>query len=412
MAAAARVEARLGTGGYTQAVASILVLRNGFAWWLPLVTAALSTLIAVLLTQSSVAAWDADVHLWARDGRTPTEYANLVLDPSVQGTATNGMMASYDGRPQIDGVSVELNETLIRVTVRSPRGRDAEALALALAHAAIDESRQRFGDESGLDLLGLVQPGARKVASSTNWSAAWASAVGLLLGLGLAATTARVASRPRTVLGRIGRLGLRPIAAITSDAERDASRDSHATAGVTVDATGAPRGARDQGDGALLLANALSAERGVVALVPLDEASAVNATLIQAARVLAARGDSVIWLDGRRPAFELEYGVPPPWLAGGAWSPLTRSELMRRAAARALRPNGQVLTPTDPLPDASALAFARSAVGVILLARADALDDELGSVVDSLGPARLLGVALTRATADDVREFELAQTTE
>ncbi len=377
--------------------------------------AALGALIAVLLTQSAEAAWDADVHLWAREGRTPSEYASLVLDRSVQETAADGMMASPDGPPQIDGVAVELTDTLIRVTVRSPQAQDAESLALSLAHAAIAEARWRFGDEAGLDLLGLVQPGARKVESSTNWSAAWASVAGLLVGFALAATTARVTSQPRTTLGRLGRLGLLPVAVITNEAERDAGQRVHATAGARdSDAHG------DPGDEAESLANAIGAVSGIVALIPLDDASGVSATLIQSARMLAARGGSVIWLDGRRPAFELEYGEPPLWFVGTDWSPVARSSLMLRAAAHAAGPipssldrtGSHVLVLTDPLPDASALEVARSAGGVILLTRAQASDDELGAAIAALGPARLLGVALTQATSADLREFELAQTTE
>lgn len=396
-------------GRYTHLVPSTLGLRNGFAWWLPLITAALGALIAVLLSQATSAAWDADVHLWASDDRPASEYANLLLDDSVQQSATNGMMASEDGLPQLDGVAVQLNDTLIRVTVRAPRQSDAEALALSLAHAAVDEARFRFGNESGLDLLGLVQPGARKVSPATEWSAAWASAVGLLVGLALAATTARVVRRPRTTLGRLGGVGLRPVAVITGDAERSASVEVFAASGSAVSAT-LERGRPD--DDAVLLANAMNPVSGIIAFVPLDDASGVSATLMQAARTLAARGNSVIWLDGRRPAFELEYGTPPVWLLGADWSPVDRSQLILRTAARALRPNGYVLLPTDPLSDPSALELARSAVGVILLARADASEEELVMARDTLNATRLLGVALTQAQAHDLHEFELARTTE
>lgn len=384
-------------------------LRNGFAWWLPPLTAVLGALIAVVLSQSTSAAWDADVHLWASDGRPASEYATLLLDNSVQQSATNGMMASEEGLPRLDGVAVELNDTLIRVTVRAPRQSDAEALALSLAHAAVDEARIRFGDESGLDLLGLVQPGARKVSPTTEWSAAWASAVGLLVGLALAATTARVVGRPRTTLGRLGGVGLRPIAVITREAERGASTEVFAASGSAVGAT-LDRARPD--DDAVLLANVMNPVSGIVAFVPLDDDSGVTATLIQAARTLAARGNSVIWLDGRRPAFELEYGTPPMWLFGADWSPVDRSRLILRSAAQALRPNGYVLLPTDPLSDPSALELARSAVGVILLARADASEDELVMARDALSSTRLLGVALTLAQDQDIHEFEQAHTTE
>ncbi len=388
---------------------SALGLRNGFAWWLPPTTAVLGALVAVLLSQSTSAAWDADVHLWAREGRTAEEYAGLLFERSVQESATNGMMASAAGLPRLDGVAVELNDTLIRVTVRAQRQADAEALALSLAHAAVDEARQRFGEDSGLDLLGLVQPGARKVAPATEWSAAWASAVGLLAGLALAATTARVSRRPRTTLGRLGRAGLRPIVMISDASERDAMQSVFETSGEAVSATLERGRARDS---AVLLANAMNPVSGIVAFVPLDDSASITATLIQSARTLAARGSSVVWLDASRPAFELEYGVPPHWLAGADWSPLGRPNLILRAAARALRPNGYVLLLTDPLSEASTVELARSAVGVVLLARADVSEDELAAASDTLRSARLLGVALTAAEERDVLEFELAQTTD
>ena len=384
-------------------------LRSGFAWWLPPLTALLGAAIAVLLSQSTAAAWSADVHLWARDGRSPQEYAQLVLDRSVQEAATHGMMASESGQPQLDGVEVELTDTLIRVTVRASGESDAEALALSLANAAVDEAHFRYGNDAGLDLLGLVRPGARKVAPATEWSAAWASAVGLLVGLALAAASARVVRRPPSSLGRLGRLGLRPIAVITDEAERAAEAGVLQTSGAAVSGT-TERG--HMLDDAVQIANAMNPVSGIVAFTPLDADSGTTGALMQSARTLAARGNPVIWLDGRHPAFELAYSSPPGWLLGAHWSPVSRSELILRTAAGALRPNGYVLLPTDPLSEHTARDIARSAVGVILLARADASDEALIQARETLRTARLLGIVLVHAPEPDRREFELAYTTE
>ena len=383
-------------------------LRDGFAWWLPLAMAALAALIAVLASQSVASAWDADVHLWAREGPSASEYAELLLDPAVQDAASSGMMATEDGTPEVDDVAVNLTNTLIRVTVRAPRQADAESLAISLAHAAVNEAYIRYGDEADLHVLGLVRPGARKVAPATEWAAAWASAVGLAGGLALAWGIARRSSGPSSTLGRLGRNGFKPLAVISADVEHAAGETSAQSSGRFVSAT-QERGTRDE---AVMLANAINAVSGLVAFVPLDEQSRITATLIRTARTLAAKGRPVIWLDSRRPAFELGYSVPPFWLAGVSWTPVPRSELILRAVNRARYPDGYVLLLTDPLADEPTLAVAESAAGVILLARADAPDSELDRARLMLGSARLLGVALTQARSLDIRDFELAQMTD
>lgn len=388
---------------------NFLGLRNGFAWWLPPVMAALGAAIAVLVSQTVASAWDADVHLWAREGPTASEYAEILFDPSVQDAATSTMMATEAGPPQLEDVAVELTDTLIRVTVRSAREADAEALAVSLAHAAVNEAYIRYGEDAGLDVLGLVRPGARKVAPPTEWAAAWASAIGLIGGLTLAFALAKRTSGPASTLGRLGRLGFRPLAVISPAAERAAEAAAAQPSGAPVGPT-QERGTA--ADDAVLLANAINPVSGLLALVPLDEASRVTATLIQTARTLAARGRPVIWLDGRRPAFELAYSAPPDWMSGVPWSPVNRSQLILRAATRAKRPNGYVMLLTDSLDDKTTLNVVESASGVVLLARSDAAEEELVRARLMMGSAQLLGVALTQAQTPDLREFELAQMTD
>ena len=397
-----------GVRRYTHSVPKSLGLRDGFAWWLPIALAALAAAVAVIASQTVASAWDADVHLWAREGRSASEYAELLLDPAVQDAATSGMMVTEDGSPELNSVAVELTDTLIRVTVRAPRQADAESLAISLAYAAVNEAYIRYGDEVGLDVLGLARPGARKVAPITEWTAAWASAIGLAGGLALAWSIARKSSRPPSTLGRLGRIGFRPLAVISAEAEAVAGGTTYPSSGAVVSATHD----RGVGDEALVLADAIESVSGVVALVPLDDQSRVSATLTRTARALAGRGRPVIWLDSRRPAFELRYSAPPLWLAGASWSPVSRLELILRAASHVRSPDVTVLLLTDSLADAPTPAIAEAAAAVILLARADASDAELVQARLMLGAARLLGVALTQASTPDLRDFELAQMTE
>ncbi len=368
-------------------------IRDGFAWWLPILTAALGALIAVGVSQSTVAAWDADVHLWARDGERATEYADLLSDPSLHHAAAAGMMATEDGQATLDAVAVELNQTLIRLTVRSSTRADAETLAVALAGTAAAEASDRFGPD-GLFVLGLVQPGARQVMPSTELTAAWASAVGLLGGLILASVLARPARASRSTLGRIGRIGLRPLAVVPNESEAAVPSDQDPLDG---EASG--------------LFAAIKGCVGVVALTPLDAESGAPSTLTRTAQALATEGRRVIWLDSRRPAFEVEYSAPPTWLSGAPWLAVDRWQLIRRASANLARSDREahVLLLTDPLDDPSTQPVVETASGVILIARSDASDAELERARQQLVQASLLGVVLTQAQQSELRDFELAQ---
>ena len=384
-----------------------LNLTEGFAWWLPLLTAALAALIAGLLAASTASAWDADVHLWVKDDRPASEYAALILEQSVHDSASSSMMASEEGLPRYDNASVEITDTLIKLTVRSSRQSDAEALAQSIAYEARNASIVRFGPEAELDVLGLVQPGARKVSPNTEWIAAWASALGLGGGLAIAWATATRARGQRSMLGRLGRRGLKPLAVISAEAEAAAERPTQSSGAV-----GAFQAASAHTDVAVLLANAINPIEGVVAVTPLDEESGVAAILFQTARTLASRGRAVIWLDSRRPAFELTHDAPPQHLLGAPWTTVERSELITRNARRSLRPNGVVLLLTDPLSDPATVNVAESAAGTILILRTDVSDEALSKAQMQLSRARLLGVAVTHALPTDLHEFELAQMTE
>ena len=362
-----------------------MALRSGFPWWLPLLTAAIAALISVIVSQSTASAWDADVHLWASGNRQAADFADILRDPSIRGSAADGLMASEFGQAEIDDISIEYTDTLIRLTVRAERESDAELLAVSLAQAALDEARNRYGDDSGLDLLGLVRPGARKVAPLTERNAAWASAVGLLAGLALAWTVAarsQRASSPPTALGRLGRSGLRPLAVLNPH------RDD--TSALTA---------------------AVQPLTGIIAVISVDAATPLPAQLMQSATRLAA-SKTVLWLDARRPAFQPTFGVPPFTMRFIEWSPMPRwARICQAALASAANAgaSGCVLLILDGLSDPDSAAAARAASHVILLARADAPTDTFIDAKRVLNGAPLRGVILTDAQESDRLDFELAQ---
>ncbi len=362
-----------------------MALRSGFPWWLPLLTAAIAALIAVIAAQSTASAWDADVHLWASGDRPAADFADILLDPSIQDSAADGLMASEFGPAAINDVSIEYTDTLIRLTVRADTESDAELLAISLAQAALDEARSRFGDDSGLDLLGLVRPGARQVAPLIERSAAWASAVGLAAGLILAWTVAarsQPATSPPSALGRLGRTGLTPLAVLNP-------RSDHAPA----------------------LTAALRTMNGVVAITTLHTDAPLPSQLMQSAARLAA-DQTVIWLDARRPAFQPTFGAPPFTIRFVEWSPISRPAQIRQAArdSAANAPDDAcVLLILDNLSDPDTVAVARAASNVILIAPADTHADDLLNAKRTLNDSPLRGVVLTNAQQSDQLDFELAQ---
>ena len=368
-----------------------LTLRNGFAWWLPLLTAAAATLIAVLVSQSRIEAWDADVHLWARQGDA-ADFAALLLEPELQQQASSGMLMSADGPAELQDIAVALNDTLIRVTVTASREADAESLALSLAHAAVAESYGRFGDEVDLDVLGLVQPGARQISPRTERTAAWASAIGLAGGLALAWLLAvRTSVSQRSTMGRIGRVGLRPLAVLPGDPTSSLSASLET------------------------LTSEIERVGGIVALTPLGPTISADKPLGVVAQTLAARGRRVVWLDARRPGFERNLSAPPTWLIGLEWADVPRAELIRRSATAAARRADVIMLMTDHVHDADTrpVTNATSAANAtILLIAPDCSDDALASARHTLRHAAQIGAVLTNGSEADLLEFERAQTDE
>lgn len=369
------------------------LVGDGFAWWLPLLTAGWAALIAALIVQSSATAWDADVHLWAREGEV-ADYVEVLLDPDLQRESSSEMMMGRDGLAELQGVSVESTGTLIRLTVRASDGVSAESLAISLARAAVLETDVTLGGQAGLDVLGLVQPGARKQAPQAERAAA-ASVVGLLGGIALAWLLAnRVTGRPST-LGRMGRVGIRPLAVVPKQAA----------------ATATPPDA---------LVDALEPIDGVVATITHvathDAEDGAERALSAAARTLAARGRRVLWLDARRPGFEHVLTSPPRWLFGAVWRAVPRSELIRRSAREAAGRSDTVFLLTDPVSDSLAgrdtVQIAQSAKAVVLLLSASSGDDTLMAVRQQLRGAVILGAVVVDADDADLVEFEQAQAAE
>lgn len=373
-------------------------MRNGFPWWLPLVTTAAAVLIAVLVSRSVDASWEARVRLWASDERPPAEYAAILRDPALVEIATSTMMSSETGVPRLSELSVELRDTLIVLTVRAGQPGDAESLAFGIADAAAEAADAKFPGDSGLQVLGLAEPDARRAAPQTERNGAIAAAVGLIAGFILATGLARPARSmaPESSLGRIGRVGLRTIAVLPRQSRQPLSRD------------GTPP------PSALQLADALDlidrSTASVTAFVPIDESVDALEPATQSARALAGRDHSVLWLDARRPAFQLEITVPPPlWLSGTTWTPIPRSEMIRRALEFHGRQPQHVILLSPELIDPEALVLCGFCDRVVLVALANTPATQLYAARIKLRHSRLIGVALTNAEPRDTDAFTLAQ---
>ncbi len=358
-------------------------------------------LIAVLISTAADAAWEARIRLWVADGRPPDEYAALLFDPELIDAATSSVMSSESGPAQLSGLSVELRDTLIILSVRAGQANDAEHLALSIAATAADEAAIQFGRPGGLRVLGLAQPEARQSAPRTERNGAIAAAVGLIVGFALATALAQPAraAAASSSLGRIGRVGLRTIAVLPRhDCEQTNQQGEP------------PSSARQ-------LADALDTDDrsavSVTAFIPLDSSVSAFEAATQSARALAGRDQAVLWLDARASAFQLELSAPPPhWLEGPNWSAIPRSELIRRALEAYRRQLQQVIVLGPELVDPDALMLVGLCDRVVLVASADTPVAELATARTRLRGTKLLGVAVTDAAANDTQAFTLAQATD
>ena len=358
-------------------------------------------LIAVLISTAADAAWEARVRLWVADGRPPDEYAALLFDPELIDAATSSVMSSESGPAQLSGLSVELRDTLIILSVRAGQANDAEHLALSIAATAADEAAIQFGRPGGLRVLGLAQPEARQSAPRTERNGAIAAAVGLIVGFALATALAQPAraAAASSSLGRIGRVGLRTIAVLPRHDREQTNQQGEP-----------PSSARQ-------LADALDTDDrsavSVTAFIPLDSSVSAFEAATQSARALAGRDQAVLWLDARAPAFQLELSAPPPhWLEGPNWSAIPRSELIRRALEAYRRQLQQVIVLGPELVDPDALMLVGLCDRVVLVASADTPVAELATARTRLRGTKLLGVAVTDAAANDTQAFTLAQATD
>ena len=376
-------------------------IRNGFHWWIPLATAALAVLIAVLISTAVADAWEARVRLWAADDRPADEYIALLTDPNIIEGAMGAMMSSEAGPARLTGLTVEQRDTLIILSVRATDAVDAEGIALSIAGAAIDEAYVRFEGETGLELLGLAQPGSQRTAPRTERNAALGAAIGLLAGFALAAGLARTAQAraPASNLGRLGRVGFRTIAVL---------RPVDPAAPTQVDEP--PPSATQLADALDLVDRSMGT---VTAFIPLDGSANASLAATQSARALAGRGHGVLWLDARPPAFSLPISAPPPpWLEGPHWTPIPPSELIRRALEDHRRHPQHVIVLSPSLAHPDALRLARFCDRVVLVASAQAPDSQLASARVRLRRTNLIGVALTDAAPGDTQAFTLAQATD
>ena len=374
----------------------------GFPWWLPLCTAAAAALFALGALSTIDARWEAGMRLWVRDETRPAaDYAALVDDPATLAVAAQYAAAPLPVEQLAGSLDVSREGATIELVVRAGSGIEADALARAVADAAVGESLSRFGAVEGMQVLGRIGDGPRQVGPRRPEAAALATAGGLLLGIAAAAALGSRRARPISAVAKVGRARLRPLAVLTAGA---------ATAA-------APESARR-------LADALEAAEGPATFAALGAADAGPAA-IQAARALAGRGRHVAYLDARAPQMQVRrlHGLDAPpapqpslppsdagpdapapsWLAG-----IPRAERDRRERiARAARANAA------RFPHVIVLAEPAGAVGSAILvgdAGEPALDRLIAAARAEIEPrgVRVLGVALAGGEAEAEELAEVA----
>ena len=382
---------------------------RGFPWWLPLIVAAICAIAAGALSASASANWEADIRLWVATDQYPVaDFADLLSDADVLSAAierfhSSAMLEAEDSNQSgpigasdlAGGTQVEIDDTLITVTVQAQSGSDAAALARSLAAAAQDESFARF-DEDGvsLELLRSSSTEPRQTAPRTARNASLAAVGGLVLGLLVTAVAARRQPASESATGRVGRIGLRPLALLEPGSERDGAAKPPRSASHLADA---------------IEALGLPA---TVAFAPISGGVDAERAAQQAARALAGRERRTVWLNTTPPAFvPPPMSEPPQWLAGAPGArPLTRVERIERELKRVGPETDVIVVVTGALsddPDAVAVGR-RASGGVALVADAVATPTQLNAARRQVHPAKVIGVVVDGATQHEARAFDLA----
>ena len=385
---------------------------RGFPWWLPPAAAALAALAAALIIGSAEPLWAADARVWIRDEQLAVEELETLLsEPSALRRALERSLSEMTPNELAAASNVTRNGALLTVTVAAPSGGEAQDLATALAGVAADEAWGRSNSPgTPAEELGIGWPGPRQIAPDGSADVSLAGLAALLGGLAAAALLSRPRAAPApSSLALLGRRGWRPLAMIP---ERERSRDGEPppSAAQLADAIGA------------------ALERGrTTAFAPLHDGADAALPALQAARALAGRGLSVLWLDARaehplllalpndrsdeRAApptpiapVDLNAAPLPGWLAGTP-APPWRERMRQLLAANSARFEAIVLVVGSLSDESRSRATAEAADRVVLTARDDF---DPADAPSPLPPSPVLGVALTHAPERRAADFQSA----
>ena len=255
---------------------------RGFPWWLPLITALIGALVALAVASSATASWVADARLWVRsDVSQSAGLSDALRDPQVLQTTLDLNGSDWTPDQLAAATRVVANEGLVTVTVTARSESEAEELATSLASAAIEQHRNRTRGAVFVEPLGLTWPGAQRSSPHTARNASLAAVAGLVAGIAVAAAlSGRAPAVAPTTLALLGRRGWRPLALIP---ERQ-------------------RESRSAPPSAAQLADAIAArlhDAPVTAFASLHSRADAGIPALQAARALAGRGVTTLWLDAR-----------------------------------------------------------------------------------------------------------------
>ncbi len=386
---------------------------RGFPWWLPLITALVGALVALAIAGSATASWVVDVRLWVRsDVSQSAALSDALRDPQVLQTTLELNGSDWTPDQLAAATKVVANDGLVTVTVTARSESEAEELATSLASAAIEQHRNRARGAAFVEPLGLTWPGAQRTSPHTARNVSLAAVAGLVAGIALAAAlSVRAPAVAPSALTLLGRRGWRPLALIP-----ERQRESRA----------APPSAAQ-------LADAIAArlqDAPVTAFASLHSRAEAGIPALQAARALAGRGVTTLWLDARveRPVLialpgldgfaptpvqlaDPGAGSVPPWLHG-LLPPSWAEQLGSLIAANRLRFEAIVVVASQLGDDERARDAVAACDRVVLAARDDfdgseAVTDSAAAALRSTGTP-IVGVAVTHTSERRASAFSAA----
>ena len=278
---------------------------RGFPWWLPLCTAAVALLAALAVLGTAEAEWEAGVRIWLRDDSRPAEdYAALARGSGALETAAQFAGEGWSAARIQETLNIAIEGATMVVTVRAPSEWQARALAAHVADGAVGEALFEYGSD-GLEVLGPVGEGARRISPRAPEWAGLAAGAGLLGGLMLAAALAGRRSDRPSAIALAGRSGLRPIAVLTGDHAYGGAPESALRLADEIERSADNGSGQDADEIATGATGTITLFAAVAGADPAPAAA-------QAARALAGRGRHAVWIDLRTPTPTVRrlHGVP------------------------------------------------------------------------------------------------------